>query len=83
MRGQREQMIDCFNEAFLTIGKENETVSDWVFWNKMNRSGLQNISKILEKPKPIRVIFGIDNRISKREKRTIAIDSRSGKKNPW
>ena len=69
--GVRKQRLYPFDKSFLSIRKKDKAVIDKV----TKTMCLDDISKVLEKPKPVRVIFSIYNGVSKREQRAICIDS--------
>ena len=75
----RKQRLYSFDKSLLSVRKKDKTVIDKV----MKSMCLDDISKVLEKPKPVRVIFGIYNGISKREQRAVCIDSCSSKENAY
>ena len=70
-----ENEVDSLEETFLTIGEEHKSFVD----KRLECMALNDSQKQLQKPKPIFVIFGIDNSMSKREQTTLSIDCSSGK----
>jgi len=64
VRTVREYTFDTFEESFLTIGKENESVR---FLKQVRCMLFDNFMHDLEKPEPVCIIFSIDNGMSDRE----------------
>ena len=77
VRGVGEQRLYSFDKTLLSIRKKDEIVIHEV----MECMGLDDISEVLKKQKPVRIVFGIYNGVSKREQRTISVNSGSSKKN--
>src|SRR5271169_2787494 len=78
MRAAREHLFNSFQEAFLTIGDKHESLR----FEEGGSLCLNHVVKVIDKPRPIVIIFSIDDRISYWKQGAVCIHSRRSKENP-
>src|SRR5271154_921313 len=78
-----EYAFDTFEEAFLAIRKEYETVFRLLLSEKFRCTDLDNFVKKAEKPQPIVIVLFADNTVCKGEQLPIGVSGGGGEKDAF
>lgn len=79
MRTSGKHQLDSVDETLLPVGKKDEFFVD----KGLERIALNNRQKKLQKPKPIVVVFSVDNGVANRKKATVGINCSGSEKNTY